>query len=258
MTIKLQSPHRFPERFLLFGGAGSGKTNTVLNIASHLAEGTMHVLDADYSSPYDRALATEFEDAADRVDVHLADPEWEPFTEALAEIVTEGDPQTDWLVIDPLSPTWDAVQNWYLEQVYGHDLAAHIVKVRAEAEDMKEYNKQLTEDMNWSAVKKEYAKKVYGQIRKWKGNLILIAEGKAISDRDGEDVKRLYGPLGVKPSGESRTPHIAATNLFLEQGRRDVWKMTSVKDRNRVPMDKTEVDDFGLDYLVGIAGWERA
>ena len=31
-----------------------------------------------------------------------------------------------------------------------------------------------------------------------------------------------------------------------------------MKDRNRIELDKEPVEDFGLDYLQGIAGWTVA
>lgn len=259
MAMKLQSPYPFAERLLLFGGGGVGKTQAVLSIAERLPAGhTMHVLDSDYSRAYERALATDFTDAADAVVVHEVDPEWEPFKDQLAAIVAAGDPETDWLVVDPVSPSWEWVQSWYLEQVYGHDLASHMVQLKKDAADTREYMRSVMEDMNWSVVKKEYAAGVYTPIQRWKGNLILVAEAKALTNQADDDEKMLYGPLGFKPSGEARLKHIAATTLFLDHPRRGVWRMTTVKDRNRVEVDKEPVDDFAADYLVEIAGWERA
>jgi hypothetical protein len=256
MTAKLQSPHAFPERFLLFGGGGAGKTNTVLNIMSHMPEGMMHVIDTDYSMPYDRALATDFADIIDRVDVNVVDTEWDPFCEGLADTVGRGDPEIDWLVLDTISPSWESVQNWYLEQVYGHDLPAHLIELRKTyADDLKAYHKALTEDMNWSAVKKEYGRRVWIPIRNWKGNLIICAEAKSVGRDDNDETRMLYGPLGFKPTGEARLSHVAATNLFLDHPNRGTWRMTTIKDRNRGELEHTVIDDFGMDYLVEIAGW---
>lgn len=257
---KLRSPHTFPERFLLFGGAGSGKTTTVLTYARYMPEdATMYVLDTDYSMPYDRALATDFTDCADRVEIIVADLEWESFTNTLAETIEGADPAKDCIAIDTISPTWESVQNWYLEQVYGHDLPGHVIELkRAHSDDKKAYHRALTDDMNWPAVKKEYARRIYAPIRKWRGDLILCAEAKALNRDDDEETRRMYGPIGAKPVGEARLPHVAATNLFLDHPERNVWRMTTIKDRNRPEMDRMRIEDFGLDYLLEIAGWEIA
>lgn len=262
MTIKLQSPHEYPERFLLYGGGGAGKTNVILNIASHLAEGQMFVLDGDYSDPYTRALEEEYAECADVVHHDVMADDWMPFTKQVANLVETKDPQVDWLVIDPCGPiTWDMVQDWYLETVYGEDVAAHIIALRqshAKDNDLKAYHAELAEHMNWPVVKKEYGRRLWNVLRKWHGNLILTAEAKELSafDKDADE-KMLFGPIGYKPAGERRMMHVAATNLFLDHPSRSRWRATTVKDRNREEMDKVDIDDFGLDYLVGYAGWTR-
>lgn len=260
MTMPLSSPHRFAERLLLYGGGGAGKTNTVLNIASHLpADGShMHVLDADYSMAYDRALGTDFQAAADRVTVHTVDADWEPFTGQLADIAANADdPLNDWLVIDPISPSWSWVQDWYLETVYGDDLAAFLVSLKKQhAADPSAYQAALMDNMNWPTIKKEYEKRVWRQIQRWRGNLVLVAESKALHFRESDDMKQMFSFVGAKPVGESRLPHVCSTTLYLDHPKPGSWTMTTIKDRNRVEMTRQEVSDFGLDYLVGIGGWQ--
>lgn len=258
--MKITSPHPFAERLLLFGGGGAGKTEAVLSIAEHLSVGTMHVIDTDYSMAYERAIATTHPDAADRVEVHACDPEWEPFSEALAKVVATADPMVDWLVVDPISPSWQWVQDWYLELVYEDDLAAHLIALKREhANDLKAYQAAVLDDMNWGTVKKEYEKRVWRQIQRWKGGMVLCAEAKMLGYHDNKDTEtqQLYGPIGFKPVGEGRLSHVAATNLFLDHPRRGEWRMTTVKDRNRAEIDKEQVGEgFAVDYLVGVAGWQ--
>jgi len=262
VTVKLQSPHVYPERFLLYGGGGAGKTEIVLNIASHLVTGKMYVLDGDYSDPYTRALETTYTDCMDIVDHIVMEDDWVPFTQQLADMVDNGDPEVDWLVIDPCGPiTWDMVQDWYLITVYGEDVAAHLTTLRqqhAGDNDLKAFHDELSEHMNWPVIKKEYGRRLWNVLRRWHGNLIITAEAKKTGSRDEDDEKMLYGPIGYKPAGERRMTHVGATNLFLDHPRQGVWRATTVKDRNRDEMDKVVIDDFGLDYLVEYAGWEMA
>src|SRR4051812_36542174 len=130
MTVKLTSPHPFAERILLFGGGGVGKTNCVLNIAEHLAVGEMYVVEQDYSLAYQRALATDFTASADRVHVFESDPDWLSFITNVEKATVEADPAQDWLVIDPVSSSYDWVQEWTLEQTYGGDLARELMALR--------------------------------------------------------------------------------------------------------------------------------
>jgi hypothetical protein len=139
--------------------------------------------------------------------------------------------------------------------VHGEDLTAHLVKLRAENTDNKEYNKAVLDDMNWPIVKKEYAR-LYRIINQWKGHLLITAEAKAIGTREGDEEKMLYGHLGFKPSGEGSLHHLCSTNLFLAHPKRGTWEMNTVKDRGREEVEHGVIDDFAVDYLQDIAGWK--
>ena len=258
MAITLISPHRFKERILLFGGGGSGKSETVLNIASHV-QGEFYIYDNDTSFNYNRALQTTYQDLDDTGRVHVyeaTDNTWEDCLVQLTDMVGAADPDTDWLVIDSITPTWGWVQNWYQEQVHGQDLARHMIQLKREyADDQRGYNAAVTNDMNWPVVKKEY-EKLYRVMQQWKGHLIITAEAKGLGRDADDDMKMLYGHLGMKPSGEGRLHHIASTNLLLTHPGQGEWKVTTVKDRNREELDGVVVEDFGKDYLMDVAGWK--
>lgn len=257
--MKITSPYRFKERILLFGGGGVGKTTSVLSIARHTAEGKFWIIDNDYSLAYERALATEFDDIdPDRVEIIEVDADWEECCNALTRVLEEGDPDAgDWLVFDPFSPTWDYVQAWMSQQVHGADIDAHIVKLRAEADDIKAFNKELTESMNWQIINRTYSERMYKALRKWKGHLILVAEAKATSRNDDDEQTELFGHLGLKPAGQGRLHHVASTNIMLAKAGHGIYKMSTAKDRNRDEMERVQFDNFALDYLRDVAGWER-
>jgi len=258
VTVRLQSPHPFAERWLLFGGAGAGKTNCVLETIRHCAEGEMYVCEHDFSMAYVQALATDFADVADRVHVVTPDPEWEPYTKGLAQVAAMGDERVDWFVVDSISPSWDMAQDFHLQMVYGDDYATHMRKLRAEyKDDIKGFGAAKSENMNWPDVKKEYSKGVYRPIQRWHGNLIVTAEAKAVGNRDNPDVQMEFGPIGYKPSGESRLMYVAASNIYLAHPKRGLWTMTTTKNRNREELDKAEVGNFAIDFMQDIAGWER-
>lgn len=259
MTVKLKTPHPFAERILLFGGGGVGKTNTALNVITHMPDDAhMYVVEQDYSLAYERALSTDFREAEGKVTVLSSDPEWGSFIGNVEQAVASGDMATDWLVIDPVSPSWDWVQEWALEAQHGRDLVGMMVDLKQQyGVDSKGYSAALSDMMNWNLVKKEYAR-LWKAIQRWKGHLILTAEAKALGNRDDDETRMLYGPLGFKPAGEARMKHVASTSLFLSHPRRGEWEITTIKDRNRPELDREPIGDFGIDYLQAVAGWERA
>lgn len=257
MAVTIESPHPFKERILVFGGGGSGKTSAVLKCAQYTPNSRLLVIESDFSWAYERALATEYGDMADRVQVWTPEPEWESWTAALAEAIDEGDPDSDWLAIDSITPSWEMVQNWMLHQLYGEDLATFTLDLKKQFKgDLKGFNRALTDAMNWPAIKKEYHARVYRPIQRWKGHLIITAQAKGVTRDDSDQTQMEFGPLGYKPAGQGDLMYVASSNIFLDHPKRGVWRATSTKDRNRDEMDKQEIEDFALDYLVDIAGWE--
>lgn len=258
-AIKLTSPHKYPERILLFGGGGVGKTHTVLNIASHLHEGEMWVMDGDYSGSYIRAIDNDFPEMEGRVHVEVIPPDWADYIETLERLVKEADPAADWIAIDPHSSSWEWAQDYVLEQMYGDDMLPALIELKKTfAGDARGYSAAKANMMNWDLVKKEY-NRVWRAIQRWGGNMVLVCEAREIGSRDtarDEELKMLYGPLGVRPGGNQANRHAMSTNLYLDHPKPGVWRATTIKDRNRDEMDRMEIEDFGMDYLAGVAGWE--
>jgi len=254
----ITSPHRFKERILAYGGAGTGKSSLTLNMARYMPDSTFHVIDMDYSMSYERIMATEYPDVMDRgnVVVHEIDPEWDTFADKLAEIIATGDHDTDVLTIDPATVTWEIVQAWWIDSVQGTDIADFMAELRRDTKDSKEYAAALAETMQWPAINKQYQQKFYRRYHAWRGHAILVCEAAEVGRGADNDEKALYGHIGFKPKGQKTLPHVSSTNLFLDHPKRDVWRMTSVKDRGRTLMDKQAFDEFAIDYLVDTAGWE--
>lgn len=255
----ITSPHRYKERILAYGGAGTGKSSITLNMARYMPYAQFHVIDLDYSMTYDRLLATEYPDVDDRgnVHVHVCDPEWEAFEQLFKSIVAGGDPEVDWITIDPATITWDLVQSWWIASVHGDNIADHMAQARKEAADMKEYSATMAGDMTWPAVNKQYMEKFYRMYHAWRGHSVLICEPAELSRDADADTKSTYGFVGFKPKGQKTLPHVAATNVFLDHPRKDLWRMTTIKDRGRQLVEKQKVNEFAYDYLVEVAGWEE-
>ena len=258
MKRVITSPHRFPERILAYGGGGVGKSRLTLSIARYMPESIFHVIDLDYSMSYIRLLQTEFQDVYDQdnVVVHEIDSDWEQFATLLPEIVAEADPHKDWITVDPTTTTWEMVQAWWTDVVMETNIADHMAQLRKDTNDTKEYAAALADTMQWPAINKQYQERFYRILNRWKGNLILCCEPNELGKQEDGDVKSTYGFVGYKPKGQKTLPHVAATNLFLDHPSKDRWRMTTIKDRGRELVEKADLDDFAVDYLVDIAGWE--
>lgn len=255
------------ERILLFGVGGTGKSNAAMTIAEKVSS-NLYVLDNDLS--YDRLLWTEYQSLGETGRMAIEDidvTEWQGYIDVIKEWTVDSaqGPNSfehkgkrysdDWLVIDSATPTWDAVQSWYVEQVFGTDTAAHMLKLRTSTKDHKEFNKALANDMQWQIINKEYAKLIALLLR-WPGHLLLTAEQAAISEDEGKDVKAAFGPYGVKPKGNKRLGHLTSTVLWMTKQRSGQWFMTTVKDRGRGELIESPVDNFAADYLMAIGGWK--
>lgn len=244
----------------MFGMDGAGKSSLILQILERHLDARAHIVDLDYSMSYERLIALEHPKVEDRAIVYPCDAEWDDFTKVMQDIIDTGDMDNDWLVIDPTTITWQMVQAWYSTQVHGADIADHMIKLRREtakdADPMKAFNKELTSDMTWPIINKQYQQKFYKLFRQWRGHSILVCEAAAVRRDADEQEKREFGFIGMKPKGQNSIGYVGATNVFLEHSGKDTWRFTTTKDRGRQLVEKMVFDDFAKDYLVDIAGWE--
>lgn len=247
---------RIKERITAFGKDGVGKSSIILQILERHTDANAYVIDLDYSQAYERLMWLEHPDVEDRLHIMSCDAEWTQFADVFAQCVESGDPENDWLVIDPVTVTWQMVQSWLSDQVHGHDIADHMVKLKRESKDIKEFNKNLSNDMTWPIINKQYQEKFLGLYRQWRGHVLLIAEATAVR-KDAEDAERKeFGFVGFKPNGQKSLSHVSSTNIFFDHPKIDEWRFTTTKDRGRALQEKVVWDDFAMDYLVDIAGWE--
>jgi hypothetical protein len=262
MPARLQTPHGFRERLLIYGEGGVGKTTACLSVARQMATGHMFVVDNDDSYAWQRALETDYRDCIDRVTVRESNPRWEDATTAIAEMIDKGSTRDDvrdcWLVIDSASPLWDAVQRFTTEAITGTDRAAFLAELRASAADASEMSKQLMDQVPWHIVKSEYAERVNIPVRQWPGHLILTAETKrpGRGDLQKPELASWYQHLGAMPAGETRIHYVTSSTLYLSKPTRGQYRVTTVKDRNRNEVEGLDIDDFAVSYLRDIAGWK--
>jgi len=250
--MKLNPPDNMPpERIIVFGNPGTGKSTAALSLA-RVTGGNVFVIDTDYSASYARLLATEFNDLANQVNVQVvSSDDWVGIITAIRTAVdtaTAG----DWIILDSISPTWQALQTHYINIRHGNDFLDVFALAGKDA------TRQTTDaDMNWQAINAEY-NKLYRAILSTPAHVLLTAEQDAIGDRDDKKLQQLYGTYGVKPKGQKALGHTTHSVLWLKKNRSGEYVFTTVKDRGRDDVEDMSITDFGKDYLMKIGGWRPA
>jgi hypothetical protein len=175
----------------------------------------------------------------------------------------------DWLGFDMMTQTWDWVQEWFSDNVFGQDIGDYFLEVRqakqsakgtkdaAKGKEAKSLG-ALEGWMDWPVINKQY-NKIYRAILRCPGHVYLAAEqAKLSSDEEDKEVKDLLGPYGVKPKGQKRLPHIPHTVLMFTKTRVGEFQLTTIKDRGRPELEREGIEDFARDYLMKVAGWKPA
>lgn len=252
------SPHRFPERILMFGEGGSGKTSAVLNMARYMPYVNFWVQDTDISFAYDRGLALEYPDVDERGNVHVFQAsDWEEFKANTAEILAQADSRKDVLVIDNGTFPWQWVQDSHIQAMYGVDLDTFLSDLKKQyGKDSKEYAKQLAEGMQWPIINKKFHQGFYKVIHGWKSHCIVIAQAKSLKGEKDEDMLTQFKVHGAMPKGQGDLAYIMRTNILMLDRGKGKWAMSTTKDQGHDKVEKMPVEEFALDYLVAIGGWE--
>ncbi len=265
VPISYNTPIRSRERILGFGVGGVGKSTMTLSIARMLPNRHFHVIDNDVSPSYNRALDSEFSDVKN-VTVYETDPDdWEDGLSTVERVAPTVE-YDDWFTFDSMTSPWSAVQSWFIEKLHGESDDEYFFRVRKEVEEhnqraknssgMKELKSANPFEgfMDWPAINKQYFK-LTKAIFRCRGHVILTAEMDKTGDKEDDEIKGLFGPYGVKPRGQKKLGHQTHTVLLMTKTRQGNWQMTTIKDRSRGEMLNQPFEDFGKDYLRGVAGW---
>lgn len=265
------------ERVLGFGVQGVGKSNAILTLARRCPNDTFWVLDNDYNS-YMRLLETDFLEILNRpptvsdvpthpeVQAHVLGnvvvydldvDSWAPYSPIIGQVVRT-QKRDDWLVLDSMTPTWDACQGWFTELVFDKGIDEYFMEVRIAKEKSKKKDDALLGAfdgwVDWQVINKQYAA-FYSVILKSPGHIYMTAETDKLAKEEGKEIKGVFGPHGVKPKGQKRLGHIPMTVLLMTKDRAGSWYMTTIKDRGRGELVNQPVADFATDYFMKVAGW---
>lgn len=250
-----------PERILVMGSPGCGKSNAMLKVARRNPDNHFYVLDNEGSS-FQTLLEEEYQDVLGNgnVTIYPLDAnDWEGHIAALKEVKAKMG-RGDWVVIDMMTATWGAVQNWFTDQVFNQDIEEYFLEVRkmkknkAQGESKQKPLAAFEGFMDWSVINPTY-QKLYTLLLSMPGNVYATAEVAKIAEEEDRDVNAIFGSYGVKPKGQKRMGHVFSTILLFKKSKVGDYSMTSIKQRGREEFENVKFDDWSLNYLVRYAKW---
>lgn len=274
-------PDDSPERILLFGGPGAGKSYAWAGIADMYVktktDGRFWIIDNDFGA---KRMLREFPEVKD-IATLWTPRSFDEYRDITHEVMENAEPN-DWIVIDLISNVWEMMPGWWMENVYGEDSWGYWVSVRREVVEAQEAGKSDSRQfggaagVDWIFIKKAY----FGWERQMTKDapchvIALAAEKEVVShfDKTGEKSARYSGVGGMQPVSEKLTPHRFHTEMRLAcrlgPGGRSVAsrELTMVKDRQREDVwdeiggrgrtiELTHGPRFAMDYLKKIGGWK--
>jgi hypothetical protein len=86
--------------------------------------------------------------------------------------------------------------------------------------------------------------------------LFVTAQAEPLRDTDDRVMKATFQRVGARPRGQKSLGHQVHTILHFTAIRPGDLYLTTVKDRERQGLEGAKLNDFSVDYLVGVAGWE--
>lgn len=245
------------ERILLIGGPGAGKSYACFDVARRVLEAgaDVHVVDNDQS--IERLVELEGGDMnVDRLHVTDVFPEdWEPLVAAVHD-ASNNATRDDLLVIDSMTPTWPAAQEFFTDQIFDKGLDEYFLDARKSLKA----GKLDTFDgwRDWSVINKIYSR-LYRAINRFPGHVMLTAEADPIGSDAPKELRMILGTMRVKPRGQKHLAYRVNTLVQLAVERDGTRSMLVGKDRGRdTDTEPEEIHSFFRSYMVGRAEWRKA
>lgn len=242
-----------PERILVYGGPGVGKTTGWLSIARWSfrtqSDARFFVIDTD------AAVSRMLKGYPDLVDANTLTVRrvfrFEDYEAALDEYLAKARPQ-DWLVVDFIGTSWDAAQEGFTRRIHGEDLNEFFLNAR---EAGKQGN-PLDGWKDWSVINGMQRGIMNKVIHLNPGHSYLTATSDVVRETDDKVIRETFGHIGARPKGQKHLGHQVHTAIHMKALRPGETYMTTAKDREREAMNGVPLVDFVPDYLVKVAGWK--
>lgn len=256
--MPLTTPHKYPERILIYGEPGVGKSNAVIQTAKFLSQTStpskIFVIDNDRS--YVRAAENNNITNMQVADVY----DFPEYRDALSLFIKSVQPH-DFLVCDLMSEAWTAAQTHYTDSVYG-DEANYFLQVRSQMSNPTKDGNVLEGWYDWQYINKQYFAFAKPFIYRSPCHVIAVSTADPISrsgrNADDKETLTVFSSVGYRPEGQKRLKHQFDTTIFMFKDNSGGYRMTTVKDRDRELVTSAHVVNFPVDYLMRVANWTLA
>lgn len=245
-----------PERILMFGPGGSGKTTSYLAIAKMLtatrSPSKIFVGDTDFA--VQRMMVGGPVMKMEVLPLY-AFSDYQAFREKVAAEAGPG----DWVVIDFMGSAWQAVQDHFVNEVFNQGIGDYFLKARKELADGAKKLGALEGWTDWTVINAMYRDWVNNLLFRGQYNVFATAKVDQLSDArnptEDTSTRQLFGRYMVKPVGQKDLPYQFHTLLLAGRDGQGRWTLNTVKDRERPELVGKIVGNFALDYLREIGGW---
>lgn len=239
------------------GGYGTGKTTSWLNIAlwSHKtgAPSRFFAMDSEYALEAFLESDSQYQHlgASRGGNVEFSQiNNWQDFTNASDQWNSRVGPD-DWLVVDFISPAWEYVQEFYIEQVFKENMDDYFLSARKQLKG----GNPLDGWADWGVINRLYRTWFNQVFYRIPGHKFLTTAIEPLRDTDDRAIKATFSAVRVRPRGQKHLGHAPHTVLFAQAISPGEIYLTTVKDREREALANKALNQFTLDYLVSIGGW---
>ncbi len=270
---------RAPERLLLYGGPGQGKSGCWIDIAQKMYEsgnpGKVVVIDTDNAV---EAMFGEGYDHLEKIVIPLPCFDWTDLRNAQSEIINMDLGYEDWLVHDMISFPYTEVRRHYTELVHGKDIEEYLIETAtliSMAKAEKQGHERQFGDYNtadWVHMGKIYLNYEVPLTLRMKCHVMAIAEEREVDANRGakpDQVKR-YKKVGAFKPYVNNTAEHRFRSVLRVKAPGDHFELMMAKDRYRqerwveeAKRNTLDIGDMNEDggfvnaYLIPIAKWRN-
>ena len=253
------------EWILIYGASGSAKTHSALScfqlINSSNSPAHFFAIDTDFAVEMN---LENFPELMNSGKMHIETcADFGEIQKATDKILKQVRPDRgDWILVDKISDAWALAPEFYVRSRLGIELDDLEKRYRASGKSGKDFQ-------GGNALLEYYAGGITPMYRTWEQQILYrskchifctsgetaVISGTGRMD-DSATMKNEFGKL--KPNCNKETPFKFHTRLNSIQPYENQWVINTKRERRaRKYLKRERINDFGLQYLVEVAGWIR-